>query len=147
MTSHTQPRQPQHRSASTPPTSTPARPPGPAYGIPLAIDLSGGPDRRFLAHGGWRQSAACRRSDFEWWFAKPTSARSRAAVQLCETCPVRRECLAAGLLYDEEFGLWGGVNHLQRRPLVARLLGGESLGSVLASTLGTGSGTNRTEVA
>jgi len=147
MTTPTQPRQPQHRSASTAPTSTPARPPGPAYGIPLPIDLSGGPDRRHLAHGEWRQSAICRRSSVEWWFAKPTSARSRAAVKLCEACPVRRECLAVGLLYEEEFGLWGGVNHLQRRPLVARLLDGESLGSVLASTLGTGSETNRTEVA
>jgi len=147
MTSHTQPRQTPHRSASTAPTSTSARPPGPAYGIPLAIDLSGGPDRRYLAHGEWRQSATCNGSDVEWWFAKPTSARSRAAVQLCEECPVRRECLAAGLLYGEEFGLWGGVNHLERRPLVAQLLGGESLGSVLASALATGSGTNRTEVA
>lgn len=111
--------------------------PGPAYGILMPFDVTGAPAPRELAHGPWRQSASCRGRDVEWWFAKPTSARSRAAVAVCRACPVRRECLAAGLLYREEFGVWGGVNHLQRRPLLARLFGGESLGSVLASALRT----------
>ena len=109
---------------------------GAAYGIPLPIDASGGPAVRDLAHGEWRQSATCRSREFEWWFAKPTSARSHDAVRLCEACPVRRECLAASLLYGEEFGLWGGLSHLQRRPLLARLAAGASLGSVIDQVLG-----------
>jgi len=108
---------------------------GPAYGIALPFDLTGAPPVRELAHGEWRLAAACRSRDFEWWFAKPTSARSRLAVQLCEGCPVRRECLAAGLLFGEEFGVWGGLSHIQRRPLIARLLTGVPLATVLASAL------------
>jgi len=147
MTPTTRPPQPACQAAAKAATAASARQPAPAYGIPLPVDLTGSPAPRYLAHGEWRQSATCRRGDFAWWFAKPTSARGRAAVRLCEQCPVRRECLAAGLLYGEEFGLWGGVNHLERRSLIVRLLRGESLGSVLTSALGSGSETNRTEVA
>ena len=107
-----------------------------SYGTPLLFDLTGAPSVRVLAHGRWRESGLCRGLDTEWWFAKPTSARSRGAVTLCERCPVRNACLAAGLVFGEEFGVWGGVNHLERRPMVQRLLGGETLGSVLTSVLG-----------
>lgn len=48
---------------------------------------------------------------------------------------MRRECLAAGLLFGEEFGVWGGLSHIQRRPLIARLLTGVPLATVLASAL------------
>lgn len=109
---------------------------GPADGVALSVDVTGAPSARELAHGQWRLAATCRSRDHEWWFAKPTSARSRLAVQLCEGCPVRRECLAAGLLFGEEFGVWGGLSHIQRRPLVARLLTGVPLGTVLAAVLG-----------
>jgi len=120
---------------------------GPAYGIALPFDQTGAPSARELAHGEWRLAAACRSRDFEWWFAKPTSARSRLAVQLCVGCPVRRECLAAGLVFGEEFGVWGGLSHIQRRPLVARLLTGVPLATVLASALGEQRHLKRSEAA
>jgi WhiB family redox-sensing transcriptional regulator len=109
---------------------------GPAYGLALPFDLTGAPSARDLANGDWRLDATCRDRDHEWWFAKPTSARSRSAVQLCEGCPVRQQCLAAGLLFGEEFGVWGGLTHIQRRPLIARLLTGVPLATVLATALG-----------
>ena len=109
---------------------------GPAYGLALPFDLTGAPSARDLANGDWRLAATCRGRDHELWFAKPTSARSRRAVQLCEACPVRRQCLAAALLFGEEFGVWGGLNHLQRRPLIARLLTGVPFATILATVLG-----------
>lgn len=146
MTSSLSPSKPARQRATTR-KPRPAPRPGPAYGILMPFDLTGAPTARELAHGPWRQSASCRGRDLEWWFAKPTSARSRTAVALCQACPVQRECLAAGLLYREEFGVWGGVNHLQRRPFLSRLIAGESLGSVLASALQTGPQETRTAAA
>lgn len=147
MTSSISPPQLARQQGDTTRKPTPTRPPGPAYGIAMPFDVTGAPTARELAHGPWRQLASCSGQDLEWWFAKPTSARSRAAVTLCRACPVRRECLAAGLLYREEFGVWGGLNHLQRRPLLARLLAGEPLGALLAATLQAGPQTTRTRAA
>lgn len=120
---------------------------GPAYGLALPFDLTGAPSARDLAHQEWRLDATCRGRDHEWWFANPTSARSRLAVQLCEGCPVRRQCLAAGLLFGEEFGVWGGLTHIQRRPLIARLLTGVPLATVLGTVLGEKQHLTRVEAA
>ena len=120
---------------TTTPVLRTSRQTAPAYGLALPFDLTGAPSARDLADGDWRLAATCRGRDHEWWFAKPTSTRSRRAVQLCEACPVRRQCLAAGLLFGEEFGVWGGLNHLQRRPLIARLLTGVPLATILATVL------------
>lgn len=40
--------------------------------------------------------------------------RRRIAVQTCKTCPVRMECLTHAVLTPERFGIWGGLDGIQR---------------------------------
>ncbi len=84
-----------------------------------------------LDHGEWREEAGCRNEDDSWWFARPASQRHRVALSICESCPVRRECLAVSLVYAEEFGLWGGLSSHLRPQLVARLRAGAALYDLL----------------
>ena len=43
--------------------------------------------------GKWLNRASCRKSDPELWWCKVPSKRKQA-VLICESCPVRKECLA-----------------------------------------------------
>jgi WhiB family transcriptional regulator, redox-sensing transcriptional regulator len=40
--------------------------------------------------------------------------RERAAVRVCETCPVAAQCLAHALAQPELFGVWGGTTEADR---------------------------------
>jgi WhiB family transcriptional regulator, redox-sensing transcriptional regulator len=56
----------------------------------------------------WRDEAQCH-VDPDRWFPEPGS-HSLEERRICvETCPVRAQCLASGLLTDEHFGIWGGL--------------------------------------
>ena len=41
--------------------------------------------------------------------------RQAEAKAICETCPVRSECLEIGM--SERFGIWGGVTSTDRRKM------------------------------
>jgi len=41
-------------------------------------------------------------------------------TELCEDCPVRRECLEAALADPELIGLWGGSTEAERREIRQR---------------------------
>ncbi len=49
----------------------------------------------------------CRSEDPELWFAESPSDVELAKA-LCQTCPVRAECLAGALERREPWGVWGG---------------------------------------
>jgi WhiB family redox-sensing transcriptional regulator len=49
----------------------------------------------------------CRRTDPELFFAE-SPADVEFAKSLCQTCPVRAECLAGALERREPWGVWGG---------------------------------------
>ena len=49
----------------------------------------------------------CRASDPELFFAE-SPADVELAKSLCQTCPVRAECLAGALDRREPWGVWGG---------------------------------------
>jgi WhiB family redox-sensing transcriptional regulator len=49
----------------------------------------------------------CRREDPELYFAESPSDVELAKA-LCQTCPVRAECLAGALERREPWGVWGG---------------------------------------
>ena len=90
---------------------------------------------RGLARGGWKERGTCRQTDPELWFAD-TSRRVKArAASICGSCPVRRQCLAWALVFDEEFGVWGGLDTAERLPLQRRLITGEPLVAVLAAAM------------
>lgn len=60
----------------------------------------------------WRQRAACRGRDVAYWFY--TGDEAVTALLFCKRCPVKAECLEAGLW--EEHGIWGGLTRDQRIP-------------------------------
>jgi WhiB family redox-sensing transcriptional regulator len=66
----------------------------------------------------WRGAARCRTVDAEELFV--TGAQQREVRQLCQTCPVRTECLAHALDNRIEFGVWGGMTERERRALLRR---------------------------
>jgi WhiB family transcriptional regulator, redox-sensing transcriptional regulator len=49
----------------------------------------------------------CRNNDPELFFAE-SPADVELAKSLCQTCPVRAECLAGALERREPWGVWGG---------------------------------------
>ncbi|MFQ8905528.1 MAG: WhiB family transcriptional regulator [Collinsella sp.] len=42
----------------------------------------------------------------------------RAAVRICEACPVRAECLAFGIMVQDQYGIYGGLPLRARRQVL-----------------------------
>lgn len=42
----------------------------------------------------------------------------RAAVRICEACPVRAECLAFGIMVRDQYGIYGGLPLRARRQVL-----------------------------
>ena len=74
----------------------------------------------------WQTSGACR-SGAGTDFYPPMHterkherlARERRAKSVCAACPVRVECLEHAVVFDERYGIWGGLNQDERRGLRA----------------------------
>jgi WhiB family transcriptional regulator, redox-sensing transcriptional regulator len=79
---------------------------------------------------GWQVRARCRGQDAALFFS-PTflerkeerEAREGQAKAICAECPVRMECLDFALYTRESYGIWGGMNELERRRHLARRAG------------------------
>ena len=65
----------------------------------------------------WAAFAACLDAPGMTFFPQ-TKAEARAAVAICEVCPVREECLDHALATNERFGVWGGTTEKERRLLL-----------------------------
>lgn len=69
----------------------------------------------------WREFATCKDQPLEL-FCSPDSDEPESpyppqeAATLCHQCPVRTECLAYAMKYDE-CGVWGGTTEYQRKLL------------------------------
>lgn len=65
----------------------------------------------------WKGLAACRRcvGDERRAFFADKPAEQELAKNLCAECPVRLQCLEAGM--DEDHGIWGGLNAKERKAL------------------------------
>lgn len=63
----------------------------------------------------WHALAECAGVDPDLFH--PTNGDYRQAARVCETCPVKAECLQWALDHDEPFGMWGGLHPEQRRRL------------------------------
>lgn len=62
----------------------------------------------------WHQQAACRGKGPRAFVRGPRSDYG-ATRELCDTCPVRRDCLEEALADDSLTGLWGGTTDIERR--------------------------------
>ena len=45
------------------------------------------------------------------------ASREQRAKAICSECPVRTDCLDHALTVNERYGIWGGLNEIERRHL------------------------------
>jgi WhiB family redox-sensing transcriptional regulator len=75
----------------------------------------------------WQVKAACRGPQSSVFFP-PThferkdekESREARAKAICGSCPVRRPCLDYALRIREPHGIWGGLNEVERKQVLAR---------------------------
>jgi WhiB family redox-sensing transcriptional regulator len=106
-----------------------------SFGIPLGHVRTTTAVIRELDGIRWRLQGTCSGDRSEAWFTDLRTPAARHARRICEDCPVRTRCLAAALLYGEEYGIWGGLDPDERLVLDGRLRGGESLRAVVRSVI------------
>ena len=69
-----------------------------------------------LEHRAWMLDAKCRHMDTAVFF--PTRHETAvAAKKICETCPVKDDCLEYALEWTDLVGIWGGTSGRERRQL------------------------------
>jgi WhiB family redox-sensing transcriptional regulator len=75
----------------------------------------------------WMSRAFCLDEDPELFFpiGEGQLAREQADVAkaLCARCEVRRQCVSLALAFDAPFGVWGGLDPLERKRIRRRLTG------------------------
>lgn len=67
----------------------------------------------------WRADAACV-GELETMFAAASGPMAEQAKRVCAGCPVVEECLDYALKTRQDFGVWGGMDELDRRRLRRR---------------------------
>jgi WhiB family redox-sensing transcriptional regulator len=77
----------------------------------------------------WQARAACRGPHASMFFPPAhferkdeKHEREARAKAICAGCPVRQECLDYALRIREPHGIWGGLNELERKAILARRL-------------------------
>lgn len=73
------------------------------------------PDR--LEPSPWTELAACRDADPEIFFPQGPGASTRPAIEICDGCAVRPQCLSYALTENVAGGVWGGMTEEQRQRL------------------------------
>jgi len=78
------------------------------------------------AEGLWQDKAACKGPQARVFFPPShlerkdeREAREMRAKAICAICPVRTPCLHYALEIREPHGIWGGLNELERKALIA----------------------------
>lgn len=72
----------------------------------------------------WHTAAACLTEDPELFFPEgtkgPSERQAAVAKSVCELCPVKAPCLEWALESGAEYGVWGGLDEVERRALKRR---------------------------
>jgi WhiB family redox-sensing transcriptional regulator len=75
----------------------------------------------------WQIKAACRGPHATVFFppaqferTDEKEEREMRAKAICATCPVTRACLDYSVRIREPHGIWGGLNEVERKQLLAR---------------------------
>lgn len=96
---------------------------------------------RFPALEKWAADAACLGTPTSWWFPSDVNGWAQVdvvppqAAERCAACPVRRQCGAHALKF-EQYGVWAGMSETQR----ARLRDSGAIRRTTAVDLATGGG-------
>ena len=80
-----------------------------------------------LVENNWQIRAACRGPHATVFFPPPRFERKDEKVErearakdICQSCPVRGECLEYALGIREPHGIWGGLSEGERKELLAK---------------------------
>ena len=65
----------------------------------------------------WQEDAACRGADIDIFFSLDEDDQ-RQALELCQACPVREQCLRDAIEHREMYGIWGGMQESDRRSII-----------------------------
>jgi len=71
----------------------------------------------------WQRQAKCRFISAELFFPPDGEGkgarvrREQLAKQICQSCPVQRQCWQHALTVGESFGVWGGTSESDRRAI------------------------------
>ncbi|MFN8038527.1 MAG: WhiB family transcriptional regulator [Acidimicrobiales bacterium] len=75
----------------------------------------------------WQVKAACRGPQASVFFPPPQFERKDEkleregrAKEICLTCAVRKDCLEYAIAIREPHGIWGGLNEVERKQLLAQ---------------------------
>lgn len=71
--------------------------------------------RMSVTDEAWRADAACLGMDTGAFY--PDSDDVFELQEVCDSCPVRLDCLEFALAHGERFGVWGGLGERKRRML------------------------------
>jgi len=78
----------------------------------------------------WQVKAACRGPQAAVFFPPPVFERKdekidreSRAKEICQSCAVRKDCLDYALSIREPHGIWGGLNEVERKHLMAQRAG------------------------
>lgn len=75
-----------------------------------------------LRNNDWVKDAACRDLDPDLFFVYHEAGKSYCnGGELSGPCPVREECLTYALEANERYGVWGGLDEVERRSLKREL--------------------------
>lgn len=67
----------------------------------------------------WMTSALCAQVDTEIFYPeRGDSASADMARKICSLCDVKVQCLEYALEQGERYGIWGGTNERDRRPML-----------------------------
>jgi WhiB family redox-sensing transcriptional regulator len=76
------------------------------------------PTSRLRVEESWREAALCvaecraGRAEHGWWARSDTN--TDAAIEICDRCQVRADCLRWALELPEPVGIWGGLTARER---------------------------------
>ncbi len=77
----------------------------------------------------WQRMASCKGPHADLFYPPNTTERREEkanreadAKSICNDCPVKVECLDYAIAINETYGIWGGLNELERKNLTTRRL-------------------------
>jgi hypothetical protein len=73
---------------------------------------------------GWKEEAACKGKGVTLFFNRRTPAERDSVIELCNSCPVKKQCLVYALDFEKtdslRIGIWGGLNPNERAEYESR---------------------------
>lgn len=61
----------------------------------------------------WMEAASCATIGTDLWFSHEGPS-TRAAIKVCQACPVQAECADFAAENDEDWGIWGGKSYRRK---------------------------------